>query len=55
MQELIKAQNGPNPNIQSEELELGNYQFDFIAEEAGEVTHIDMKHLNMIARTLGAP
>ena len=38
-----------------EELSLGSETFDYTAPTEGELTGIDMKYLNMLARTLGAP
>ena len=55
MQEIIKAQGGEKPDINSEELSLGSETFDYTAPSEGELTGIDMKYLNMLARTLGAP
>lgn len=55
MQEIIKAQGGEKPDINSEELSLGSETFDYTAPTEGEISSIDMKYLNMLARTLGAP
>ena len=55
MQEIIKAQEGKKPDINSEELSLGSETFDYSAPTEGEISSIDMKYLNMLARTLGAP
>lgn len=55
MQEIIRAQNGKNPQIQSEELELAAVKKEIKAEKNGKVKSIDMKVLNVVARTLGAP
>lgn len=55
MQEMIKAQNGKNPNIKSEELELAKVKREIKAEKNGKVKSIDMKVVNVVARTLGAP
>ncbi|NCO97684.1 hypothetical protein GW864_00665 [bacterium] len=54
MQEIIKAQHG-NPNIKSEQLELAKIKKEIKAEKDGRVKSIDMKVLNVVARTLGAP
>lgn len=54
MQKIIKAQRG-NPNITSEGLKLAKIQHDIHAEKSGKVTAIDMKAVNVTARTLGAP
>jgi thymidine phosphorylase len=55
MQRIIKAQHGKNPNINSEEITLGTYENIISAKKSGKVAHIDMKSLNLLARTLGAP
>lgn len=55
MQEIIKAQHGKNQNIKSEQLELAKYKKEIKAEKDGRVQSIDMKVLNVVARTLGAP
>ena len=54
MQEIITAQEG-NPDVDSEGLALGNQTFDVMSEHEGKVEAIDMKYLNMLAKTLGAP
>jgi len=54
MQKIIKTQNG-NPDVYSEKLKLAKIQYDIHAEKNGKVQHIDMKVLNTVARTLGAP
>lgn len=55
MQELISAQNGTNPTINSEKLPLAKHHFQIFAKKDGKIKGIDMKYLNMLARTLGAP
>jgi thymidine phosphorylase len=55
MQRIIKAQNGKNPNIRSEDLVLGKYSFEVKAEKDGVIKDIDMHKLNAICRTLGSP
>lgn len=55
MQAIIAAQEGKNPQIWSEELELAPNTIDITAQNEGTLQHIDMKYLNMVARTLGAP
>lgn len=54
MQEIIKAQHG-NPNVKSEWLQLAKIKKEIKAEKDGTVRSIDMKILNVVARTLGAP
>ena len=54
MQEIITAQEG-NSDVDSEGLALGSQTFDIVSERDGKVEAIDMKYLNMLAKTLGAP
>ena len=54
MQEIIKAQNG-NPNIKSEDIQLGKFSHDIIAEKDCRIKKVDMKHLNTMVRWLWAP
>ncbi len=54
MQKIIKAQRG-NPNITSESLKLAKITHDIHAEKSGTIKNIDMKAVNVTARTLGAP
>ena len=54
MQRIISAQHG-NPNITPEKLTLANCTKDILATKNGKVKNIDMKTLNLLARTLGAP
>jgi AMP phosphorylase len=49
MQEIIKAQNG-NPNIKSEDIQLGEFTYDVVAEKDCIITKVDMKHLNTMVR-----
>jgi len=55
MSEIIAAQNGANPEILADEIALGQYQFDVLAEKDELIKAIDMKYLNTLVRTLGAP
>jgi thymidine phosphorylase len=55
MRDVIRAQNGKNPDINSEELELWQHSFEVCAPADWKVKAIDMKHLNMVARMLWAP
>lgn len=55
MSALIRAQQGPNPDIQADEIALGEESFDILAYQEGKISYVDMKYLNMIVRTLGAP
>lgn len=54
MQEIIKAQNW-NPNVKSEEIQLGKFSHDVTAEKDCVVTKVDMKHLSTMVRWLWAP
>ena len=54
MQEIIKAQNW-NPNIKSEDIQLGKFSHDIIAEKNCKISKVDMKHLNTMVRWLWAP
>jgi thymidine phosphorylase len=52
LRNLIKAQNGKNPDIGSEELQLAENTFEVHSSVSGKVKAIDMKHLNTVARML---
>jgi thymidine phosphorylase len=54
MQKIISAQHG-DPKILSDKLELAKIQKDIVAEKSGKVKEIDMKVVNVAARTLGSP
>lgn len=54
MQEIIKAQNW-NPNIGSEEIQLGKFSHDVVAEKDCIIAKVDMRHLNTMVRWLWAP
>ena len=54
MQKIISAQHG-DATIQSEKLKLAKNSKDIFADTTGKVYDIDMKALNLLARTLGAP
>ena len=54
MQEIIKAQNW-NPNIKSEDIQLGKFSHDIVAEKDCIISKVDMKHLNTMVRWLWAP
>ncbi len=54
MQEIIKAQNW-NPNIKSEDIQLGKFSHDIIAENDCVISNVDMKYLNTMVRWLWAP
>ena len=54
MQEIIKAQNW-EPNIKSEDIQLGKFSHDVVADKDCIITHVDMKHLNTMVRWLWAP
>ena len=54
MQEIIKIQRW-NPDIKSEDIQLGKFSHDIIAEKSCRITKVDMKHLNTMVRWLWAP
>ncbi len=54
MQKIISAQHG-DPKVLSEKLELAKIKKDIVAEKTGTVKNIDMKIVNVVARTLGSP
>ena len=54
MQEIIRTQNW-NPSIKSEDVEVGKFSHDIIAENDCVINRVDMKYLNMIVRWLWAP
>jgi thymidine phosphorylase len=54
MQKIISAQHG-DPKVLSEKLKLAKIQKDIVAEKSGTVKYIDMKVVNVTARTLGSP
>jgi AMP phosphorylase len=55
MSQIIKAQKGKNPDIKADEIQLGKLQYEVKAPNDMIVEGIDMKYLNTIVRTLGAP
>ncbi len=54
MKEIIKAQNW-DPNIKSEDIQLGKFSHDVIAEKDCKIKSVDMKYLNTMVRWLWAP
>ena len=52
---LDLAQEWKNPTIWSENLDLASNTLEITAKASGTIASIDMKYLNSIARTLGAP
>ncbi len=52
--EIIEAQGG-NPNVKPEDLPIGQYTYDVLADKEGYVTFLDNSIINYIARMLGAP
>ncbi len=55
MSEIIHAQHGANPQIKADEIKLGEVKHHMIATQDERISKVDMKYLNMIVRTLGAP
>lgn len=54
MREIIKAQGG-NPNIDSENIILGNFQHKVIAKKPGRIALYDNNAIGEFCRMLGAP
>ena len=54
MQEIIKAQNWDS-NIKSEDIQLGKFSHDVIAENDCMISKVDMRYLNTMVRWLWAP
>ncbi len=54
MQEIIKAQGG-NPNIQPEEIKIGQYKHRILAKNSGKIKTISNKKIARIAKLAGAP
>lgn len=54
MKQIILAQNG-NPDITSENLQLGKYTYEIIAEKEGTVKAVNLHDINAICRKLGCP
>lgn len=54
MKKIISAQHG-DPHVVSEKLVLAEHSKDILVPKTGKVVDIDMKVLNVLARTLGAP
>ena len=55
MSQIISAQNGTNPDIKADDIPLGKLQYEVKAEKEMIVEGVDMRYLNTIVRTLGAP
>lgn len=55
MQRIIKAQNGRNPNIQSEDLKPWIFTKEVLAEKDGKIKKVDLHNVNHIARRLWCP
>lgn len=54
MQKIIKAQNG-NPDIKSEDIHLGTFVKEILAEKDGKITKVDLHNVNQICRRLWCP
>ena len=54
MKEIIKAQNG-NPNIKTEDIEVGPYKYNVKSDRSGKVVFISDLNISKIARIAGAP
>lgn len=55
MKEIIKAQGGKKPNIDSEDLKPGAFSFQIKAARNGEIKKIDSRNITVVAKILGAP
>jgi AMP phosphorylase len=55
MAQIIVAQRGLNPSIKADEIQLGKISYHVEALQDEEIIGVDMKYLNTIVRTLGAP
>jgi thymidine phosphorylase len=55
MQKIIKAQNGRNPDIKSEDLKPWIFAKEILADKDGKVKKVDLHNINHIARRLGCP
>lgn len=54
MQEIVATQGG-NPDINSENLNLGQYTHEIFAERNGKIKVIDLHDVNAVCRKLGCP
>jgi AMP phosphorylase len=54
MKQIIEAQDG-DPNVTSDDLEIGKYKHDIITPTSGYISYIHNKNLVKIARAAGAP
>lgn len=55
LQKIIIAQKWKNPNIQSEEVEIGKITYDYLAEKKWIILWVDMKYVWSLARMLWCP
>ena len=55
MQQIIKAQNGKNPDIKSEDLKPWIFTKEVLADADGKIKKVDLHNINHIARRLGCP
>lgn len=55
MSQIITAQHWPKPDIKADDIKLGKLVYEVKAEKKQTLVGVDMKYLNMIVRTLGAP
>ncbi|MBI2148617.1 AMP phosphorylase [Candidatus Woesearchaeota archaeon] len=54
LQEIIKEQGG-NPNIQPEDIKIGEYKYTFKSHKNGKIKHISNALVTRIAKSAGAP
>lgn len=55
MQKIIKAQNGINPDIKSEDLQPWIFTKEILADRDWKIKKVDLHNINHIARRLGCP
>lgn len=54
LREIIEAQGG-DPEIKAEDIELGRFQEDVVAEKDGKITYISNRVIDLVGRYTGAP
>ncbi len=54
MREIIEAQGG-NPNVRIDDIPIGKFKQEIVAEKEGRIEHVDNKMIARISRAAGAP